>query len=132
MNEMKIFLPVIFIVIFSSVISAQTESPKATAFSPRKTKVKIIKQEFPDVPEKVRDFHARGMIRVVVFVNEEGKVTKANLVSFSNYKDLKDYVEKTVGDWKFEPRVIDEKNVSFKTIIEIPFCYGSFSSWCFD
>lgn len=84
------------------------------------------------MPEKVRDFHARGMIRVHVFVNEEGNVTKANLISFSHYKDFKDYIEKTVADWKFEPLLSDEKNVSFKALIEIPFCYGSFSSWCFD
>lgn len=128
---MKIILPVIFITLFSSVVSAQTKSVKATTLSSRKTKVKIIKREFPEVPEKVRDYHARGIIRVLVFVNEEGTVGKANLISFNYYRHLNDYIEKTVADWKFEPRVIDEKNVSFKTVIEIPFCYGSFTSWCF-
>ncbi|HEX8369130.1 MAG TPA: energy transducer TonB [Pyrinomonadaceae bacterium] len=128
---MKIILPVIFITLFSSVVSAQTKSVKATTLSSRKTKVKIIKREFPEVPEKVRDNHARGIIRVLVFVNEEGTVGKANLISFNYYRHLNDYIEKTVADWKFEPRVIDEKNVSFKTVIEIPFCYGSFTSWCF-
>jgi outer membrane biosynthesis protein TonB len=128
---MKIILPVIFIALFSSVVSAQTKSVKATTLSSRKTKVKIIKREFPEVPEKVRDYHARGIIRVLVFVNEEGTVGKANLISFNYYRHLNDYIEKTVADWKFEPRVIDEKNVSFKTVIEIPFCYGSFTSWCF-
>jgi outer membrane biosynthesis protein TonB len=129
---MKIIFTAIFILLFSFSVSAQTESNKAILLSTKKTKVKIIKREFPDVPEKVRDYHARGMIRVLVLVGEEGNVKRAGMFSFGDNQDLKDYIEKTVANWKFEPRIIDEKNVSFRAVIEIPFCYGSFSSRCFD
>lgn len=129
---MKSILSILFVVLFSFSIFAQKESEKDVRLSGNKLKVEIIKRDFPDVPQSVREYHARGMIRVRVSVDEEGNVKKAILVSFTQSKDLKDYVEKTVAGWKFKPYEVDGERKPFTKVIEIPFCYGSFSSWCID
>jgi hypothetical protein len=127
---MKVLLVLIFLNLFSAGLSAQTKPAKTVYLSKKQIGVRIVKKEFPNVPENVRDCHAQGMMRMLAFVDEAGNVEKAEPVS-SLCKAVGEYLKKTVSNWKFKPLAVDEKNVSFKAVIEIPFCYGSFSSWCF-
>ena len=123
---MKIFLSLTLIVLFSPIIFSQTEPNKEVRLSLADMKARIIKQEFPDVPESVRRFHAKGSIFLFVSVDEQGKVKSAKLFS-KFFASLKEYLEKAAANWEFKPLKVDEKQVSFRGVIVITFCYGNFS-----
>jgi len=124
---MKIFLFFILIALFFLPVFAQTEQEKEVRLPPKEMKERIVKQEFPDVPQSVRDCHARGTLRFYVKVDTEGKVKSVNLVS-GLCKAANEYTEKAVVNWKFKPLEVDEKKVSFRGVIEVPFCYGGFGA----
>ena len=128
---MRFLLIAILLVCFSLSVFSQTEQKKSISLSPSKMKEQIVKQEFLNVPQEVRKYHATGTWRFRVSVDETGKIE--NILPLNKYSDsLNEYLEKTIRTWKFKPLVVDEVNVSYRGIIFIPFCYGSFSSWCFD
>ncbi len=87
----------------------------------------MVKQEFPNVPQEVRDCHARGTFRVRVKVDAEGIVKSAKLIS-GLCKDANNYVEETVASWKFKVLEIDGKPTPFRSIVQISFCYGFFGA----
>lgn len=124
---MKIFLSLILIALFFLPVFAQTEQEKEVPLPPKKLKERIVKQEFPDVPQSVRDCHATGTFRFYVKVDTEGKVKSVNLVS-GLCKAANEYTEKAVANWKFKPLEADGKKVSFRGVIEVPFCYGGFGA----
>lgn len=121
-----------FILIFSCAVFAQTDKEKSVSISPKALKERIIKQEFPDVPEEIRRYHAKGVLNLRVSVDEDGNVKKVNIITEFTNKTLSDYLQKTIFDWKFKPFEKNGKRVSVTGILQIPFCYGSFSDWCFN
>jgi len=128
---MKFLSLSILLLCFSISIFSQAEQKKSISLSPSKMKEQIVKQEFLNVPQEVRKHHATGTLRFRISVDEIGKIE--NIQPLNKYSDsLNEYLEKTIRTWKFKPLVVDEVNVSYRGIIVIPFCYGSFSSWCFD
>ncbi len=119
-----------FVLIFSFSVFSQTEA-KERVFLPTKLfKERIIKQDFPDVPQEIKEFHARGSITVHISVDEKGKAEKVNVISGFSEEQITDYLTKTITEWKFKPLEIDGRKVPFKGILQTPFCYGSFSNWC--
>ena len=121
---MKFLLSFIFIVLFSFTVPAQLEQ-KEVALSSKKIKERIVKPEFPDVPQDVRDCHARGTFVLYVKVNAEGNVKSAKLVS-GLCKSANEYVEETVASWKFKVLEVDGKATAFRGVVNVPFCYGGF------
>ena len=124
---MKIVLSLILIALLFLSVFAQTEQEKEVRLPPKEMKERIVKQEFSDVPQSVRDCHATGTFRFYVKIDTEGKVKSANLVS-GLCKAANEYTEKAVANWKFKPLKVEEKKVSFRGIIEVPFCYGGFGA----
>ena len=128
---MRVFLIIILLFVFSITVFSQVEKKTVVRLSPSKIKEKIIEQDFPNVPRQIREHHATGKWRFLITVDEDGKVKE--VYALSKYPDfLNEYLEKTIKSWKFKPLNINEENVSFTGILFIPFCYGSFSSWCLD
>jgi hypothetical protein len=126
-NDMKFFLSFIFIALLLFPVFAQTEQEKEVRLPPKAMKERIVKQEFSDVPQSVKDCHGRGTFTFFVKVDTEGKVKSAKLVS-GLCKAVNEYIEMTVTNWKFKPLKVAEKKTPFRGVIQIPFCYGSFGS----
>lgn len=126
---MKILLPTIFLICFSLPVFSQTEQKKIVRLSSLKIKEKIVKFEFPNVPQEIRDFHAQGQFLLRLVVDENGKVKE--IISLTKFSEkVNEYLKGTVKNWQFEPLKINGEKVSYNGIIFIPFCYGSFSNWC--
>lgn len=123
-----IHLVFIFAVLATSIL-AQEESnqEKEISLSAIAMKKRIIKREFSDIPQSVRDCHATGAFYLRVKVDQEGRVKSTNLYSSPCLK-ANQYVEKTIASWKFKPLEVNKRKVSFVGHIAIPFCYGSFDS----
>ncbi|MGI9054508.1 MAG: hypothetical protein ACR2F2_01765 [Pyrinomonadaceae bacterium] len=116
----------IFLICFSISAFSQTEQEKVVSLSALKVKGTIVKQEFSNIPQEVRDFHARGQFRYFIIVDKNGKVKEIKPLSeFS--KRVDDYLTVTIKKWQFKALDLDGEKVSYKTVILIPFCYGSFS-----
>ncbi len=123
-----ILLVFIFTVLTTSALSqAESNQEKVISLSAKAMKKRIIKQEFSDIPQSVRDCHATGAFYLRVKVDQEGIVKSANLYSGGCQK-ANEYVEKTIAGWKFKPLKVNKRKVSFVGHIAIPFCYGSFGS----
>ena len=90
---------------------------------------RIVKQEFPDVPESVRNCHRTGSLLFLVEVNSNGTVRSVKPIT-SICKSVSEYAVRAIGIWKFKPLKISNTPVPFRGVIAIPFCYGSFSDWC--
>ena len=122
---MKFLLFIALLFCFSHSVFSQTEE-KVMPLSALKVKEKIVEQEFPNVPQEVRNFHARGQFRYLVIVDKTGKANRVNPVSdFSERVDK--YLIETIKNWEFKPLKLDGEKVSYRAVILIPFCYGSFS-----
>ena len=122
---MKILLSFAFLALSALTVFAQTEQPKEVFLNSKKMKARIAKQEFSDIPQNVRDCHARGTFLFYVKVDEEGNAKSAKIVS-GLCKDVNEYLEKTIAAWKFRPLKVDETKTAFRGVVEVPFCYGSF------
>lgn len=127
---MKILIALFFILILSCVVFAQTNKKKIVLLPSKLFKERIVKQEFPNVPQKIRDCHGRGTITLRILVNENGKTEAVNFISGICESKMAEYLEETISEWKFKPLEIDDEKVAFRGILQIPFCYGSFSNWC--
>ncbi|HSK73283.1 MAG TPA: TonB family protein [Pyrinomonadaceae bacterium] len=126
---MRFLLSTIFLICFSLSAFSQTEQKKVIPLASLKIKERIVKFEFPNVPQEVRDFHARGQFRLRFVVDENGKVKEINSLSKFSEK-VNEYLEETIKNWQFKPLKINGEKISYSGIVVIPFCYGSFSSWC--
>lgn len=94
-------------------------------------KKRVVKMGFPDVPQEVKLCHAKGALYLLIMVDQEGVVKNVKYISGINHsicRRLREYVEQTVANWEFKPLKIKKEKVSFKGVIEVPFCYGSFGS----
>jgi TonB family protein len=88
---------------------------------------RVISEKFRNVPKEVRDYHAKGTVVVRIVVNEKGNIEKISLIGgISNSKPMKDFLTKEISSWKFKPLERDGKNVPFRGIMALPFCYGGF------
>ncbi len=123
---MKIILSLVILVSFSSVAICQTEQGKEVRLSPKEINKRIIKREFPNVPQSVRDCHATGTVTLRVKVDQNGIVKSLQFVSGICPK-VNEYIEEVVANWKFKPLRIDSENVSFRGFIQVRFCYGAFA-----
>lgn len=124
-NDMKFYLNFIFIFLFSINVFAQTEQKKEVSLPSQKIKERIVKQEFLDVPQNVRECHARGTFNFYVKVDAEGNLKSAKLIS-GLCKNANEYVEKAIVSWKFKVLEIEGKAVAFRGVLLISFCYGGF------
>ncbi len=121
---MKFLFLTILLCSFSFTAFSQSEE-KIVPLSVLKVKGKIVEQEFPNIPQEIRNFHARGQFRYVVIVDKTGKVKEINSISeFSERVDK--YLIEIIKQWQFKPLKLEGEEVSYRASILIPFCYGSF------
>lgn len=125
-SNMKIVFFLFIAVLLSSVAFSQNQEDEVR-LSSKEMDERIIKRQYPDVPESVREYHATGTIVLRVGVDKEGIVKNVRLVRGIN-RNVDEYLEKTISNWRFNPLVIDEKKTSFRGVIAVQFCYGSFGS----
>lgn len=122
---MKIFLSLLIIVLSSSFVFTQTKQEKEIRLSVKEIKKRIIKEEFLDIPQEVKNCHGTGILTLRVKVDQNGIVKSLQLISGICPK-VNEYIVKAVENWKFKPLRIDNENVSFRGFIQVPFCYGAF------
>lgn len=122
---MKFLLLSILLLSCSSFAFSQDEQEKVFPLSALKAEGKLVTQVFPNVPEEVRDFHARGQFRYWITIDKTGKVKEIKPTSeFS--KRVDDYLIPTIKSWEFKPLEYNGEKVFYRTMIFVPFCYGSF------
>ncbi len=123
---MRFLLFTCFLIGFSISVFSQTEEEKVVPLSSLKIKERIVKQEFPNVPQEVRNYHSRGKFRYFIIVDKNGKAKEIKPLSEVS-KRVDKYLEQTIKNWQFKPLEVNGEKISYKTIILIPFCYGSFN-----
>jgi hypothetical protein len=109
-----------------SVLGSFGQEPqtKPVVLAVDQMKKMIVQREFVDVPARVRDFHARGSIVVMVDVNRSGPPTKVKALR-KTYQFLTDYVERSISKWKFKPLAVKGDPTEFRGVVIIPFWYGA-------
>lgn len=122
---LKIGISLLIIIVLSSIVFTQAVEDKAIRLSVKEISKRIIKRQFPDPPESVRECHATGSFNVLVRVSDDGNVQSSKIINGfckSNYE----YLERTVSNWKFKPLKINKAARPFRGIIVIPFWYGTY------
>jgi len=105
---------------------SQVAKPELVPYSKMRKRI-LTKDRFANVPERVRNFHAKGSINVLVQIDRAGNVEKLSILSGFNHIDFfRPYIEKEVRDWKFKPLKRNGRVVPYRGLILIPFCYGGF------
>ncbi len=125
--SMKIFLSFMLVSIFPLTAFSQAKQEKVIYLSSKKIKERVVQKEFPDVPQSVRNCHAKGTFNFFVTVDVDGKVKSAKLINGLCDKANK-YTGKAIANWKFKILEVENKATAFRGLIIIPFCYGNFES----
>ena len=104
----------------------QVRNPELVTVSKMRKRI-LTKDRFADVPEQVRRFHAKGSISVLLQIDAAGNVEKLHMLSgFNHIEYMRVFIEKEVGRWKFKPLRRNARQVPYKGVVSIPFCYGWF------
>lgn len=124
---MRILTIAVVLAVYSLCAFAQGAQNKAVYVPISQMKNRVVNRNFSNVPESVRNLHARGSFVLKVNVDESGRVSRAIVVSGFTVP-ANEYVQKTVSAWNFTPLIVDGKNVAFVGTLEIIFCYGAFDT----
>jgi TonB family protein len=117
----------VFVMLVTSGLAQQkSNQEKAIHLSNKAIRKRIIKQEFLNIPQGVRDCHVTGSFFLRLRVNQDGRVENAKLLTSGPCQEVNEYVEKAVSNWKFKPLKLNKRNVPFVGNIVIPFWYGGF------
>src|SRR5688572_52473 len=104
---------------------AQESVKKAIHLSSDDMNERIEKRDFRDVPDHVREFHARGTILLKVEV-DKGAVPTAVIVvrGLGQRGKLEEYVAGQIMTWKFKPLIRNGEPTAYRGVIYVVFCYG--------
>ncbi len=128
---MKKLLSLIFLLVLANQFVSGQEV-KAEILGSKNTLNRLVTKPFweipKEVPKEVSGFHAKGTISILLWIDDSGNVQKLKMLGgFSNVKFMKEFITKEASSWKFRPLKRNGKQVPFKGLVAIPFCYGSFT-----
>jgi protein TonB len=66
----------------------------------------------PRYPRAAARRGVEGHVDVRIFISEEGRVRKAEIVDVAGHDAFRDAVQNVVGRWRFEPAVHDGRRVA--------------------
>ena len=127
---MKKLLSLIFLLVLAThVVSGQ--DVKSEILGSKNTLNRLVSKPFwetpEEIPKEVSGFHAKGTISILLWVDDSGNVQNLKMLGgFSHVNFMKEFITKEVSSWKFKPLIRNGRQVPFKGLVAIPFCYGSF------